>query len=90
MMIRFPARGDDSEEQRKRLQQSPPCSGHWETLHSPSSYQIVARVITAEVPSCSLVRNTALVQACPPTRLQWTRGLFNTTLNIQTELKVLA
>ena len=63
MMICFPARGDDSEEQRKRLQQqqSGVLFRPLGTLHSPSSYQIVAGVITAEVPPCSLVRNTAPV-----------------------------
>ena len=62
MMICFPARGDDSEEQRKRLQQqSGALFRPLGTLHSPSSYQIVAGVITAEVPPCSLVRNTAPV-----------------------------
>ena len=62
MMICFPARGDDSEEQRKRLQQqSGVLFRPLGTLHSPSSYQIVASVITAEVPPCSLVRNTAPV-----------------------------
>ena len=62
MMICFPARGDDSEEQRKRLQQqSGALFRPLGTLHSPSSYQIVASVITAEVPPCSLVRNIELV-----------------------------
>ena len=85
-MICFPARGDDSEEQRKRLQQQV-----WSLVPATGNTSFSQQLPDSRW--CNYCRGATLLPgaehgSCPPTRPQWTRGLYNTIL--MTELKVLA
>ena len=80
-MICFPARGDDSEERRERLQQQV-----WSLVPATGKHFILPAV-TSVVGQCNYCRGATLLPvaehgSCPPTRPQWTFGLFNNILNI--------